>query len=455
MKREKLNILFLTSAAPKRAGFSTREKRAPLGLGYLMAVLKNDNHKIFFSDEYLCPSNTLDSDFLEKNKIDFVGIYSNTICYQSTLTMFEKLQRKREENKWKGKIMVGGPHTSIGYKEIPEYVDHIVIGEGEISVPEIVRGDVNDRIVVGKKVQELDSLPMPSWEEFIYLPYNWKHDWFPTYPLYTFNTSRGCPFNCTFCSVNSIWGKTYRYMSAKRVVNDIEFMIKHYGAKGIYFREDHFTLNKNRTIEFCELILKKDIKIDWFCETRVDQLDDFEYQKLMANAGCKVFYIGVETGSPKMLEFYKKGETRDQFIRAFEIARKVDIKTYASFVVGFPTEIEEDRLLTDDLIKKIKPDFIGKNIFLGIPGSLLYDYLRKNNLQEYEDEFHVLYPKGYLENVKKYYNNNSYYKVYNKEGKKIDPNKKKPIWKRSIRKELKRIYNKFIFLNNFIYDSKS
>ena len=106
-------------------------------------------------------------------------------------------------------------------------------------------------------------------------------------------------------------GKTYRYMSAERVVQDIEFMIKHHGARGIYFREDHFTLNKQRTIDFCESLLKKNIEIDWFCETRVDQLDDFEYQKLMKDAGCRVFYIGVESGSPRMLEFYKKGETRE------------------------------------------------------------------------------------------------------------------------------------------------
>ena len=433
-----MNILFLTSAAPQRAGFSTSEKSPPLGVGYLMAVLKKDGHKIFFSDEYLNPSNILDTDFLEKNNINFVGIYSNTICYQSTLNMFGKLQYKRGKSEWNGKIMVGGPHTSVGYKEIPEYVDHIVIGEGEISVPKIVKGELKDRVIVGKKVDDLDSLPMPAYEEFIYLPYNWKHRWFDTYPLYTFNTSRGCPFNCTFCSVKSIWGKTYRYMSAERVVHDIEFMIKYYAAKGIYFREDHFTLNKNRTIKFCELLLRKSIKIDWFCETRVDQLDDFEYQKLMADAGCKVFYIGVESGSPKMLEFYKKEETREQFIRAFEIAKKVGIKTYASFIVGFPIETERDRFLTDDLIDKIKPDYIGKNVFIGIPGSELYDYLKENNLYEYGDDFHILYPKGYLKNVKKYYGNSSYYRVYDKKGRKIIKNKKS-IWKKSYRKDLKKI----------------
>ncbi len=407
-----MNILFLTSAAPKKAGFSTAEKRPPLGLGTLMAVLKRQGHKVFFSDEYLQRTNILDTDFLKKRKIDFVGIYSSTICYQSTLELFRKLQKKRNKKEWEGKILVGGPHTSVGWKEIPEFVDHIVIGEGEISLPKIINSEIEDRVVYGERVEDLDSLPMPAWEEFIYRPYDWTHHWHKIYPLYTMNTSRGCPFSCKFCSVKSIWGKTYRYMSAGRIIDDIQHMIKNYGAKGIYFREDHFTLKKKRTIEFCQLLLKKNIKIDWICETRVDELSDFEYQKLMKDAGCRVFYIGVESGSPNMLEFYNKGETREQFIRAFEVAKKVGIKTYASFIVGFPEETETDRAMTEDLVRTIQPDHVGNNIFTGIPGSELYDYLRKHGLYEYEDENHILYPVGYRENVKKYYGDKPYYHVY-------------------------------------------
>lgn len=407
-----MNILFLTSAAPKKAGFSTSEKRPPLGVGFLISVLKEDGHSVFFSDEYLSPSNILDGNFLDKNKIDFVGIYSNTICYKSTLSMFKKLQDKRNKGEWNGKIMVGGPHTAVGIKTIPDFVDYIVIGEGEITVKKIVNGDITDRIIVGEPVTDMDSLPFPAWEEFIFRNYNWKHHWSDVYPLFTMNTSRGCPFDCTFCSVKAIWGKTYRYMSAKRIVKEVEHLIKYYGAKGIYFREDHFTLNKKRVIEFCELILKKNIQIEWFCETRVDNLNDLEYLKIMKRAGCKVFYIGVETGSPKMLEFYKKGERREQFINAFKLAHQVGIKTYASFIVEFPTETNEDRKLSNMLIEEIKPDFVSKNVFLGIPGSELYDYIKEKKLYEHEDNLGILYPIGYLGNVKKYYNNSEYYYVY-------------------------------------------
>ena len=407
-----MNILLLTSAAPSRAGFSTFEKRPPLGLGILISVLKKEGHTIYFSDEYLQQTDLLDSDFLNENHIDFVGIYSNTVCFQSTLTMLKTLQRKRKLNEWGGKIMVGGPHATVGLETIPDCVDYVVIGEGEISVPKIIQGQLKPGIVRGEKVTDLDSLPKPAWEEFIYRSYDWTHKWYPTYPLYVMNTSRGCPFKCTFCSVRAIWGKSYRFMSAERIVSDIEYMIKYYGARGIYFREDHFTFNQKRTVEFCELLLQKGIVIDWFCETRVDAISDLHLQKLMKKAGCKVFYIGVESGSPKMLKVFKKGITVDQIVTAFEIARCVGIKTYASFVVGHPNENPDDVDSTVKLIDTIKPDYLNHNVFVGLPGSKLYNLLKTEKLYEYKDDNEILYPIGYKQNVAKYYGNSKYFHVY-------------------------------------------
>lgn len=407
-----MNILFLTSAAPKKSPIPTSEKRPPLGVGYLMAVLKKEGHSIFFSDEYLKPTSILDGNFLSRNNIDFVGIYSNSICYQATLSMFEKLQRKRENGEWNGKIMVGGPHTAFGYNEIPEYVDFIVIGEGEITVPKIINGEISSRIVRGEKVKELDSLPFPAWEEFIHLPYMWFDERIEGMPLYTFNTSRGCPYSCTFCSVKGVWGQNYRYMSAERVVKDIEYMVHVYGLKAAFFREDHFTLNQNRTAEICESLIKKDIKINWMCESRADSIDDPNLMKLMARSGCRALYIGVESGSPRMLEYFKKGETVDQFIRVFDYAKKYGINTHGSFVMEAPGEREEDRVLTEKLIERIKPDTVRRNVFIGLPGSELTEVAKKENLIEFTDKNGISYLKGYHKNIEKYYNGNEEYKIY-------------------------------------------
>lgn len=407
-----MNILFLTSAAPETSGFRTGEKKPPLGLGILMALCKQTGHRVHFSDEYLKPSDILNGDFLERQGIDFVGIYSNTICYESTLRMFRQLQRKRERGEWSGRIAVGGPHTAVGWREIPDYVDHVVIGEGENVIIPLLAGFLRERVIHGTPVENLDSLPIPAWEEFIHRPYHWNHDWDTASPFYTMNTSRGCPYHCSFCSVGTVAGRNYRFMSAERIVADIEHMIRHYGARGIYFREDNFTFSKQRTIEFCEILLKKDIRIEWLCETRADTLCDPDLQRLMARAGCRVFYIGVESGSPRMLKLFRKGETVEQFVQAFDIAREFGIKTYASLIIGAPTETAEDQRMTDELLARIRPDFVGRNVFVGIPGSELHDLLRKDRLFEYEDSQHILYPHGCKEKIARYYGPDPCFDVY-------------------------------------------
>jgi radical SAM superfamily enzyme YgiQ (UPF0313 family) len=406
-----MNILMMTSAAPEYAPLSTSEKRPPLGVGFLISVLKRCGHQVYFVDNYLSPSRILQTDFFIRNRIDWVGIYANTICYQNTFAMLHELEALREKKIWDGKIMLGGPHTSVGLETIPDFVDHIVLGEGEISIQKIVSGEETSRVIRGEKVPDLDTLPFPAWEEFIHRPYDWTSRWVDKSPVYTFNTSRGCPFQCAFCSVNAVWGRTYRYMSAERILDEIERMINHYGLRVAYFREDHFTLNKKRTMEFCEGILQRGLTIDWICESRIDHFDDANFVELLARSGCRALYIGVESGSPRILELLKKGETVDQFIRAFDLIKKFGMKTYASFVVGVPTETEKDLRLTHELIQRIQPDFSSKNVYVGLPGSELYDYVRKHELYEYEDPGGILYLKGHDKRVDRYYRGNPYYKT--------------------------------------------
>ena len=261
-----MNVLLTTSAAPLMSPFSINEKRPPLGLGFLISVLRDVGHKVFFIDNYLRPSDFLETGYLLNNEIDLAGIYANTICYRDTRRMLLKMQAMRKKGEWKGKIMVGGPHTAVALETIPDFVDYIVQGEGERAIIDILEGNTG-HVVRAERIRDLDSLPMPAWEYFAPLPYDDSVQWFRDRPVFTMNTSRGCPFNCAFCSVDSIWGKQYTYFSPERMVSDIEYLIKTYGARGIYFREDNFTLNRKRVINFCELLLRKGIKIKWVCET--------------------------------------------------------------------------------------------------------------------------------------------------------------------------------------------
>ncbi len=399
-----MNILLTTSAAPCQAPFSTTEKRPPLGIGFLISVLRNAGHNVYFIDNYLKPSNFIENNFLIKNNIDYIGIYANTICFRDTLRMCYKIEYLRQKKKWNGKIIVGGPHTTVALDTIPNFVDYIVQGEGEKAILEIVEGRARNKIIQAERITDLDTLPMPAWDYFVKMPYHWQVDWFPQHPVFTMNTSRGCPFKCAFCSVGSIWGKRYTYFSAERIVDEIEFLIKKYGAAGIYFREDNFTLNRKRLIKFCELLIRKNIKIPWACETRVNSLDK-EIVELMSRAGACGFYFGVESGSQKVLNDLEKNITIDQIIKAFELCHKYKINTAASVIVGTPTESEDDLKQTFQLIKKIKPTVTWYNVFVGIPNSKLHQYCLKNNLYEFIDDRGLGYLKGHNERVKRFYGN--------------------------------------------------
>jgi radical SAM superfamily enzyme YgiQ (UPF0313 family) len=397
------NILLVTSAAPSFSPSSTNEKRAPLGIGFLISVLRNAGHNVFFIDNYLSPSGFIEEGYLQENNIDYVGIYSNTICFRDTLRMFHGIDYLRHTSQWSGKIIVGGPHPSVCPETIPDFVDYVVQGEGEQAILDIVEEKVSQRIVRYPRIKDLNDLPMPAWDYFADLPYSWGSRWFPETPVFTMNTSRGCPFRCTFCSVGSIWGRRYTYFSAERIVDEIELLMKDYGARGIYFREDNFTFNKKRLIEFCELLLKRNIQLLWGCETRVNTMTR-ESVELMSRAGAKGFYFGVESGSQKILDHLQKDITVQQTKDAFKWCHEFGVNTYASMIYGVPGETEEDLAMSKVLLEEIKPTSVGNGVYIGIPYSKMYQYVEENKLYEFKDDRGLLYLPHRNEQVDKYYN---------------------------------------------------
>jgi len=396
------HVLLMTSAAPAQSPFSTKEKRPPIGVGFLISVLRNAGHQVSFIDNYLQPSDFLETDYLRENAVDFVGIYANTICFRDTLRVLRRLQRLRQMHQWGGKIIVGGPHAAVAPQTIPDWVDHVVQGEGERAICDILEGRVADRLIRYPRIENLDELPTPAWDSFVNLPYQWDVRFFEDRPVFTMNTSRGCPFQCTFCSVGSVWGKRYTCFSADRIVSDIEQLIRCYGAKGIYFREDNFTLDQKRLRRFCDLMIERGIRIPWVCESRVSTLTR-ETVERMSQAGLKGFYFGVESGSQRMLDFMKKGITVEQIENAFRWCHELNVKAAASVVVGVPGETEADLVATQELLERINPAVVWPNVFVGIPDSRLYQHVLENRLYEYIDDRGLVYLSGHNERVRRYY----------------------------------------------------
>ena len=281
-------------------------------------------------------------------------------------------------------------------------MDYVVQGEGERAILKIINGEVEGRVIREERIKDLDSLPFQPWDIFNSLPYDYTCPWLDIQPVFTMNTSRGCPFGCTFCSVESIWGREYTYFSPDRITEEIQYLIREYGAKGIYFREDNFTLNVKRTEEFCRQLITKNIGISWACETRVNNLST-DLIRLMNAAGCKAVYLGVESGSPKVLDKLKKGITVKQIENTVNSCNKLGMKAYCSLIVGTPGENYGDYLLTKDLMERLKPYKYGFNVFVGIPNSPLYQHILENHLYEYKDDLGLLYLPGYDVKAKCFY----------------------------------------------------
>lgn len=270
-------------------------------------------------------------------------------------------------------------------------IDACIIGEAEYVLIDLIiknkrfektRGiaffDKNKKEIIKTKtrelIQNLDYLPFP------------KHEWFATcnyeiyYPI-DFNkkvkwgfilSSRGCPYKCIFCS--SIYrvsqGKKFRERSAFNVANEIEYLIDNFKVNAIYFIDDIFTLSKKRIIEICDEIIKRKINIKWAAQARVDHIDK-ELLIKMRKAGCNTLCFGIESGSDRILKILKKDIKIKQINKAFNTLKKLGFNTVGYFMIGNPTETENEIIKTLNLIFKIKPDIIQVAFFTHYP-DLIY-----------------------------------------------------------------------------------
>ena len=406
-----MKVLLTNPFRPKitESPFSLPSPMMPLGLGFIAAVLEQKGHQVVIFDNYLWKSDIISrcrqtkrfKSLLESWKPDFVGISTYTGAFHKTLELISLIK-----NTCSAKIVCGGSHASVMPETFPDTVDFIVRGEGEFAMLDIVEGRIIQRIIKTERINDLDNLPMIAWHLFEHKRYKIGDSlFFGRKPIFNLNTSRGCPFRCSFCSIGDIWGNKYKMFSASRIVRDIEYLIDKYRIRGVYFREDNFTAHRQRVKEFCNLLLSKNIDIEWACETRVDTLD-METMKIMKEAGCRGLYVGVESGSQKVLDSVNKGIKVEQIIDFFSWCKKLQFKTVATFCFGTPLETEEDRVLTEELIEKIKPDCAARAVYIGIPRSKLYNYLLETKQYYRIDENGLLYPKGYQKLAARYYRKN-------------------------------------------------
>jgi glycosyltransferase involved in cell wall biosynthesis len=195
----------------------------------------------------------------------------------------------------------------------------------------------------------------------------------------TISSSRGCPYRCAFCASEFYFSKRYRCRSATSVLGEIERLIADYRIDGLYFREDCFTVNRARVVEICGEMVRRKIALPWECEARVDTLDP-ELLRAMYEAGCRGMWCGIESGSPRILDYLQKGITLEQVRSAYRWAHEAGIAVGAGFMVGLPGETMEDAFRSLRLAKELRPCWAYFQSYVGYPRSRIYDEVEREGL---------------------------------------------------------------------------
>ena len=239
----------------------------------------------------------------------------------------------------------------------------------------VFRGDNNKPVVneYYSLIKNLDELPCP---DRTMLPKNidYYNPIVKRMPYTTMYSSRGCPGLCTYCSSPPFYGNKVRMRSAQKMLEDVKTVISQ-GYKEIFFRDENFTSSKKRVMEFCQGIIDEKLDITWIVSSRADYFDKEMVEK-MKEAHCHMVRIGVETGSPKLLENVKKEVTIDQVRQVFKWTHEVGMGTHAHLMIGMPGETLETIQETIDFVKEIKPSVITCGICTPYAGTELFNQVR-------------------------------------------------------------------------------
>ena len=355
----------------------------PAGILSIAAVLEQHGHEVKILDG--CIDSREPKDFTDF-KPDIVGF---SVITGPNLDGSIAQTKELKEVLPDAKVIWGNVHPSVLPEQtlVEPYIDYLAIGAGEYTLLELIQhlesGSPKTEEIKGlayKKdgqifineprpfIDNLEGLPDPAWH---LVDIN-------KYSVIGLNTSRGCPRRCGFC-YNKSYNRGYAgYVPADKIISQIEYFQKNYGTKYFRFQEDNFTFNLKRLREFCNILIERKMKLTWSCDSRADLKE--EDVALMAKSGCISVGLGLETGSPRMLDFIKKDVSVAQMEKTFWAFVKNKIRTSVYIIYGFPSETAEDLRLTHKMLERLDNPYYMYNRYFPFPGSALFDYCAANGL---------------------------------------------------------------------------
>jgi len=354
-----------------------------LGIAMLMAYLDKHGFETAVIDLQLGYS--ID-DVVKKAKefnADLIGI---------TMFSFDFVNTYRKVNDIKEKtglpIALGGAHVSTVKEEVLEKTnaDFGITRDGEIPMLQLCLGYPIEEIksllwkkdgkVVENGIRELnwklDELPFPAYEKFELEKYIHFID--KRLPL---ETSRGCPYSCTYCDVKVSMGQAFRPRGPEHILSEFKYWYDK-GYRYFEFVDDVFTMNIERAKTVCNLILESGMKFRWNCANgiRADRVDE-ELLRLMKKAGCEFLAYGLETGNPEMLKVIKKAITLEKARETFELTKRIGLKFAVNFIIGHQEETYSRAMDSIKFAKSIPADYVNFSNMIPYPGTEIFAWIEE------------------------------------------------------------------------------
>ena len=376
----------------------------PLGLTYIAAVLEKEGHNVEIIDMNEKKINDDNFRTYLKEDVDVVGITGMITEYQKTLKIIDIAKEEFSDRK----VILGGPLATTFPHQLLEQskADFIVMGEGEITTSTLVQAiehesdlteirgiayKKGEQIVINDPVRPIDNLdttPFPArhlldMSKYLrnhFESFGWEIDGYDKIRSTNLTSSRGCPYNCTFC-FKDMWGYKWRGRSAENIIAEMELLNEKYKVNGFFFVDDLFVLDKKRVFKFASLLKKSGLDVVWYCNGRANLMQK-GMLKAMHDAGCVGIAYGIESGNQSILDSMRKNITIDQTKNVVKGTKEIGIKAAGYFMIGMLGETKETITDTLNFAKELDLDFYGFSITTPLPGTELYmEAIKKGLIQ--------------------------------------------------------------------------
>jgi radical SAM superfamily enzyme YgiQ (UPF0313 family) len=352
----------------------------PLGV---LSVIANSKFDIDFIDNRV-------KKYGYRQLLDFLSFYE-VVGFGGTIFEVKEARRLSHALMARGvKTIYGGANATMNSQYYKNDFSMIYRGEGEVEFDEAVY--LGASVYTAKRIVDFSNIKFPARHKINLDKYIRKEPkYMSAYPLDTIASSRGCPFDCSFCASLLMWNRKWVPREIDHVIDEMRFMQETLGTKGFYFREDNFTVNNKRLLGFCEAV--KPLKTEWMAESRIDTINDNVLSK-MAESGCRALWFGIESTVSEIQKTIDKTLSLDMIRESLTLCKKHGIRTGGSFMIGLPNDTKETIMRNIKESKTLGLDHVFYNRVHSIPGTRMYREIIDNDLDDYSKE-NIIIPSTY------------------------------------------------------------